>query len=349
MTSTKPTYAIFEAYDGAVVHRIPLEAFPNFWVYAYLVWKDDYRVLIDCGSGTEPSHENLLNGLKQARLQPSDLTHILLTHAHIDHYGGLSVLKPLIKAKIGCHELDVQTVAHHDARIALTGRRLASFLAETGLSEETRTSLLDIGRFTEALYRSVPLDFTYEAQNMKVGPFEMIHLPGHSPGHVAIRLEDVIFCGDLVVNGITPHLTPETINPHGGLDHYLRSLTRLQQWGAGARFVLNGHDDAITDLHAHIEMTRQNIIRRMSKAIQVLSEPLTIAETCTAVYGGMGGYNQLLVIEKTGAYVEYLYELGMIEITNFEELEQGQPVRYRRVREISGSEILPKEKNYVLV
>src|SRR5262245_395608 len=83
--SKKPSFAIFETSSRAKIYRIPLEAFPNFWAYIYLVLKDDYRVLIDCGSGTGTSHEDLLNGLEHAKLQPSDLTHIFLTHAHIDH------------------------------------------------------------------------------------------------------------------------------------------------------------------------------------------------------------------------------------------------------------------------
>jgi hypothetical protein len=57
----------------------------------------------------------------------------------------------------------------------------------------------------------------------------------------------------------------------------------------------------------------------------------------------------MLIVEKTGAYVEYLYEHGMIEIVNPSELEQGSPARYRRLREIPDSEILPKEKKYVLI
>ena len=112
---------------------------------------------------------------------------------------------------------------------------------------------------------------------------------------------------------------------------------------------MNGHDEPITDLHASIVTTHQNIIRRVSKAIHALHEPLTIAETCQAVYGEMGGYSQLLVIEKIGAYIEYLYEHGMIEITNSDELEQGRPARYRRLRDIPDSEILPMETNHVLV
>ncbi|HSB00413.1 MAG TPA: MBL fold metallo-hydrolase, partial [Anaerolineales bacterium] len=189
----------------------------------------------------------------------------------------------------------------------------------------------------------------YKAVNMQVGPFEFIHLPGHCPGHVAIRLEDVIFCGDMVVERVTPHLSPESINPYSGLDHYLESLARLQRWSKEARLLLNGHNEAITDLPAQIELTKQNILRRMSKAIDALGVPLTIAEVCQAVYGEMSGYNQLLVMEKTGAYMEYFYEHGMIEITNPDELEQGRPARYRRYHEVSESEILPKERAYVFV
>lgn len=347
--SEKAAYATFETSGGGVIHRIPLQAFPNFWAYAYLVRDGGNTYLIDCGSGTDISHEDLLKGFQQAGLQPSDLTHILLTHAHIDHYGGLTRLKPLTDAKIGCHELDLQTIAHHDARLALIGGRLASFLADSGLAEEARDQLLNIYRFTKALYRSVPVDFTYETQGMKVGTLEMVHLPGHCPGHVAMRLDDVIFCGDMVVEGVTPHLAAESINPYGGLDHYLASLDMFEAWSRGARLVLNGHDDAFADVHAHIEGTCQNIVRRVSRVIHALQEPLTIAEISAAVYGETGGYNQLLIIEKTGAYVEYLYEHGMIEIVNPDELEQGRPARYRRLREFQDSEILPKEKKHVLI
>jgi len=345
----KPAFAAYESSSGAKIHRIPLEVFPNFWAYAYIVQKDSYCALIDAGSGTDTSHENLLSGFQQVGLQPSDLTHILLTHGDIDHFGGLSKLRPITSAKIGVHELDVQTVAHHEAQLALISRRLASFLADTGLAEETRDQILNISRLTKAIYQSVPVDFTYEAMDMQLGPFEFIHMPGHSPGHVAIRIDDIVFCGDMIVEGVTPHLQPESIIPYSGLDHYLESLSRLQHWAKDASLIFNGHDDVITNFPSKVHSTKQNIIRRMGKAVEALNEPLTIEEVCSAVYGKNSGYNQLLVIEKTGAYVEYFYEHGMIEITNVSELEQGGSPRYRLLREVSESEILPKERNYVFI
>ncbi|HET9909954.1 MAG TPA: MBL fold metallo-hydrolase [Anaerolineales bacterium] len=354
--SEQRSNATLETAGGAKIHRISLEVFPDFWAYVYLVLKDELSVLIDCGSGTDSSHAGLLSGLEQAGLTPSDLSHILLTHAHIDHYGGLSKLKPLTDAKVGVHELDLQTVAHHEAKVALVSRRLGSFLTEAGLSEETCDQLLSIYRFTKALYQSVPVDFTFgqaqggadEETDVLLNSFEMIHLPGHCPGHVAIRLDDFIFCGDMVVEGVTPHLIPESIEPNNGLDHYLESLNRFQIWANGTRLIFNGHDEVISDLPVRIDSTYQNLIRRMSKALDALSEPLTTAEVCTAVYGETGGYNQLLVIEKTGAYIEYFYQHGMIGITNTDEVEQGLPPRYRRFKAISETEILPKQKHPVV-
>ena len=330
--SGKAAFTTLETTGGATIHRIPLEAFPNFWAYVYLLQKDAYCILIDTGSGTDTSHENLQFGLQQAGIEPAYLTHILLTHAHIDHFGGLTKLRPLTAAQIGCHELDFQTVAHHEARVALIGRRLASFLTETGLSQETRQQILSIYGFSNSIYQSIPVDFTYETMDMRLGPLELIHLPGHCPGHVAIRLDDVIFCGDMVVDGVTPHLSPESIHPYGGLDHYLESLARLQQWAKETPTILNGHDDVISDLPAQVELTEQNILRRMGKAVQALREPLTIEEICRSVYGETGGYNQLLVIEKTGVYVEYLYEHGMIVVNNLNDVERGEPPRYQGLK-----------------
>jgi glyoxylase-like metal-dependent hydrolase (beta-lactamase superfamily II) len=331
---------VFETSGNGRIVRIPLQAFPNFWVFVYVVQLDGCNILIDTGSGTDASHEDLLHGLAQAGLLPTGISHILLTHAHIDHYGGLSKLKPLTSAKIACHELDVQAVAHHEASLALRSRRLASFLIDAGLADDDVGSLLGIFRFTKGLAQSIAVDFTYDTLRDHVPAMDAIHLPGHCPGHVALRLGDVIFCGDMVVEGVTPHLVPAAIQPNSGLDQYLGSIQRFQQWAQGAHLILNGHDEAITDLPAQIDATRENILRRMSRAISVIGEPLTIAEVCKHVYDNPNGYNLLLTIEKTGAYIEYMYEHAMIEIANPDEVEKGLPAKYRRLREIADEKIL---------
>jgi len=326
------TFARYQTSSGIRIQRIPLEAFPNFWAYAYLVQVDDLVVLIDTGSGSESSNEGLESGLAEANLGTSDLTHILLTHGHIDHYGGLSYLRERTQAQIGIHELDLGTVTTHEARLAILSRKLENFLAQAGIPEERRTELLTMYRFTKKFHHSVPVDFTYEAHDMQVGPFELLHVPGHCAGHVALKLEDVVFCGDLILEKVTPHQSPEELLPFMGVHHYLDSLSVFERWADGASLTLNGHDDPITDLPMRIETTRANLFRRIDQALAALDEPRTLAGVTEQVYGKMNGYNALLVIEKIGAYVEYLVQRGLAEIVNPDELEDDLQVAIKYCR-----------------
>lgn len=368
--SQTPSFQSFTTSRGARVFAIPVEAFPNFYAYAYLVQTDDMLVLIDTGSGSERSHASLQAGFEQASaalgnpVTFADLTHILITHGHIDHFGGLVQLRDKTRAQIGIHELDLQTVAHHEEKLAVMGRRLESFMKQWGIPEEARGDLLRMYRFTKALYKSVKIDFTFEAADMTVGPFEMLHVPGHCPGHVAIRLDDVVFCGDLVIEGVTPHQSPEELTPFLGLRHYLESLSVFQRWAEGARLILSGHDAPIPDLNARITGIRANLSHRLRQTLDGFAEPDTVANVCKKVYGEIGGYNSLLVLEKMGAYVEYLYQRGLLEISNLSELEDASPspvigrgargeclpvIKYRCSNPVPDSELLPKERAYVFV
>jgi glyoxylase-like metal-dependent hydrolase (beta-lactamase superfamily II) len=350
--SKHPSVTVFEISSDASVYRLPVEAFPNMWANLYLVKSGDLLALIDTGSGSDKSNEDLQRGIMEAGFRLSELTHILLTHGHIDHYGGLVSLREKTNAQVGLHELDWQTITHHESHLALMSRRLESFLKQTGVPDEERGKFLQMYRFTKTLYHSVPVDFIYETIGMKLGLFELIHVPGHCPGHVAIKLDDIVFCGDLVLEGITPHQSPEELTPFMGVRHYLNSLSVLQTWAKDARLVLNGHDNPISDLPARIRDTRQHLFQRMRQVLEALAEPRTIAEAAAQVYGEMDGYNALLVIEKIGAYVEYLYQNGLLEITNSDELENGSqpaPIRYRHIEDGRKFEMLPKERAYVFV
>jgi glyoxylase-like metal-dependent hydrolase (beta-lactamase superfamily II) len=330
----KQSLSQFRTATGARISRLPVEAFPNFWAYAYLVQVNDWVVLIDTGSGSESSNAGLEAGLAAAGAGHADLTHILLTHGHIDHYGGLPYLRERTKAAVGVHELDLGTITTHEARLAIMSHKLAAFLERAGIPAGHRSELLNMYRFTKPLYHSVPVDFTYEAREMRVGPFEIVHVPGHCPGHVAIKLDNFVFCGDLVLEHVTPHQSPEELTPFMGVHHYLDSLSVFERWAEGASVVLNGHDDPITNLPVRIASVRSHLSKRIEQTLEALEEPRTLAQATEQVYGNMNGYNALLVIEKIGAYVEYLEQRGLVEIANPEELDgdSGAAIKYARTR-----------------
>lgn len=347
----------YSTSDGSLIVRIPLEAFPKFWVNTYLIKSGEYLVLIDTGSGSDTSNQGILEGFAWAsaefgkEINVGDLTHILLTHGHIDHMGGLVFLKEHSQALIGVHELDLQTIAHHEERLSLISFRLNQFLCEAGIGDDERFHLLQLYKFTKAFFHSVPVDFTYEQENMECGPFRMMHLPGHCPGQVAIRLDDYFFCGDHVLSDITPHQSPEGLIPYLGVGHYLESLEKFNSWVDGYKLILSGHDLPIEDLRTRSNSIKKAINTRLNQCMEFMGEPHNLSELTSHLYGKIAGYNAMLVLEKTGAYVEYLYQHGLLEITNVDELENTKNtiLKYCRVNKKTYSVNFPKEKAYVLV
>jgi len=336
------TIQSFKTSGGGRVFQLPLEAFPDFWAHAYLVLVDEYRVLIDVGSNYHHSNENLEDGLRQVaeltgeRVGLDDLTHILITHGHIDHFGGLAYVGPRSSAKVGVHELDRRILTNYEERLAIVAHRLNGYLLECGVSPPRVKELHDMYMLPKSLFSSVKVDFTYEAAGMCLGPFEMLHVPGHCPGQVVIRLHDVLFSADHVLSAISPHQAPESLSLHTGLDHYLRSLKRVAEWAPDVRLVLGGHNDPFDDLPGRVAEIVSLHKERLSQVFELLAEPCTIADISKALFGKTSGYNVLLGLEEAGAHIEFLYQRGLLGIDNLKELESSEqpvPIFYRRQEE----------------
>jgi glyoxylase-like metal-dependent hydrolase (beta-lactamase superfamily II) len=335
----------FATASGIPIFQIPIRAFPELQVYAYLVPLGERLVLIDAGSGFGAANGDLVAGVRAAGEllgRPLDIeavSDILLTHAHIDHFGGLVMLRQRTSARLGVHELDQRILTNYEERLTVIARRLEHFLIEAGVSAERCDKLLALYRFNKSLFHSVTVDFTYTAEGMRFGPFEMCHVPGHSPGHVLIRLEDVVFSGDHVLNEISPHQAPEHLTLSTGLDHYLHSLEAACRWAAEASLILPGHKTPVRDLCGRAQEIRRLHEARLGEILDYLNEPLTITQLSQRLFKRVSGYNVLLALEETGAHVEYLYQRGWLGIANLAEVAASRgPVGifYRRIAQPEG-------------
>jgi glyoxylase-like metal-dependent hydrolase (beta-lactamase superfamily II) len=335
----------YETAGGARIFQIPVQQFPILWGNIYLVLFDQpggesYRVLIDTGSGFGDSNSHLESGLQAVaeltgrQISLSDLTHVLITHGHIDHFGGLAYVRPRTSAQIGVHELDLRNLTNYEERVTVVARRLNEFLCEAGVEEGFRGRLIDMYKINKSLYRSVKIDFTYEDVGMHLGPFEILHVPGHCAGHVVIRLHDVLFSGDHILHDTSPHQAPEHLTLFTGLEHYLHSLGVVQGWANNVRFTFGGHENPVTDLPLRISEIREVHGQRITKVLDLLEEPHTIEEVSRILFGEVHGYNILLALEEAGAHIEYLYQRGRLEIYNLSVLESMEgcvPLLYHRL------------------
>lgn len=319
------------------IYRMPLRVFPGMSANVYVIIAGDYAALIDTGSGLGESDADLRTAFAalrsdwNERLTWTDLRRIIITHAHIDHYGGLTALRTLTDAPIAVHELDRRVLTHHEERFILARRALAAFLRRAGVSPAKHAVLVQLYGWSKNLFRSVDVATTFREGDMIDDLFRVHHTPGHCPGQVCLQIGDVLLSADHVLPQTSIFLPPESITLSTGLDHYLRALRAINAL-SGIRITLGGHGAPLEDLHGWIERIIGAQEQRLDQVRALCSEPRTIADVTAALYPGAAGYDELLALQKAGAYVEYLDMRGELTIANLADvdLDEGAAPRYWR-------------------
>src|SRR6185312_13439497 len=91
---------------AAGVHRIPLG---GGFVNAYLLETTGGLVLVD--SGVPGSEQAVLGAIAEAGHEPSSLTTVLLTHAHLDHSGSAAAVREATGARLLLSKPDADLIA----------------------------------------------------------------------------------------------------------------------------------------------------------------------------------------------------------------------------------------------
>jgi len=166
------------------VFRIPtMGDFINSFAFV----DDDGQVtLVDCGVKRVPAR--IAAGLAHIGKRPSDVTRILLTHAHGDHAGGA-------RAMVDAARAPGVEVHADDASFVLAGRNAPG-------SPTTAGRLLSRGPM--ASFASVPVAAELsDGQVLDIaGGLRVVHTPGHTPGHISLLHERsrVLITGDAIFN-----------------------------------------------------------------------------------------------------------------------------------------------------
>ncbi|MBK8029832.1 MAG: MBL fold metallo-hydrolase [Chloroflexi bacterium] len=319
----------FDAATGARIYRLPVEAFPGFIVYCYVLLEQGVPTLIDCGSGIGNSGDQLVAGIAALRtefgeaLDISDIRRVLITHGHIDHFGGLGGVLDLTTAQVGVHPLDRRVLTNYEERVIIATKDLRVYLERAGIPAERRTKLMEMYGFGKKFFRSVNVDFALD-EGIELDGMRFIHTPGHCPGQVCIVIGDVLISADHVLAVTTPHQAPESITAYTGLGHYFEALAKVARLD-GIRVALGGHETPIYNLHeriGEIRASHERKLERVETIMRDMGQPCTIGAISRGMYPERHGYDVLLALEEVGAHVEYLYQHGRLMVANLDEVER---------------------------
>ncbi len=331
-----PAVRRFVSSTGARVYRIPCDAFPGLSSRVYLVLEAGPPTLVDAGTGEGESIGQVLRGLDTVRrefgepVRLPDVRRILVTHAHVDHFGGLWELARRTNAQVGVHALDRGLITNYAERAVVVNHALGCFLKRAGVEPERQTEVVRAFGYTSDRVRSVPVDFTLD-DGGRLDGLRFVHTPGHSPGHVCIVVGDVLLAGDHVLARTVPQQWPESTAAYTGLGHYFDSLEKVRRLDH-VEVTLGGHEPPIRDLPKRIDEIHQTHRRRLDRLLDVLAKaphPLTINEITERMYSRQEGFYAMLALTDVGARVEYLDQRGRLAIANLDDVEGDEIPVYR--------------------
>ena len=235
--------------------------------------------MIDVGCGGDSSRDNLLEGLAHWALGLEDLHTVLLSHAHPDHMGAMGWILQKIQPRVFIHERDVAPALDPE-NLAKTFDIPLAKECWSPPGKETEIRDFNLLRFFEASRCSMSaleaVEGIEEGHIFHLGAFsfEVMHTPGHSPGHISLfeRNARILLPGDLV--GEHPAwYTPTS----GGVTGYLESLDKLEALDAG--IIIPAHGQKMEAPREAIGIIREKLLKREAILLQALSEgPRRFAE-----------------------------------------------------------------------
>jgi len=162
-------------------------------IYPTLVWDESRIVLIDAGFPDQIA--SLTDAIVEAGVQVKDITDIILTHQDMDHIGCVpDILSLSPSARIWAHEEEAPYLDGRETPI-----KLATLLQNyDGLPDEGKAwcDQLQAGYVNRRLQKIQTL--TDGEVLPAFGGIEVVHTPGHTPGHICLFLQKskVMVCGD---------------------------------------------------------------------------------------------------------------------------------------------------------
>lgn len=162
------------------IHRIGSVLGPR--PFSQYLLRGERTMLVDTGVAGTPG-EVIFPYLDSVGLDPAELDFVLVTHADADHFGGNAAVREVAPGAVFCaHAEDVPWI---ESRELILRERYGWYAAhDVDYAPETKDWLRD------AMGPDVPVDLRLVGgETFRLGPelaVEVLHLPGHSPGHVGL-------------------------------------------------------------------------------------------------------------------------------------------------------------------
>jgi glyoxylase-like metal-dependent hydrolase (beta-lactamase superfamily II) len=277
MTATPPIQPIREIIPG--IYQLQLSLANNgitqlSHVNSYLIQGTDGWLLIDPGWNTPLIQQTLENALKTLNLGFTDVSSIVITHCHPDHYGLAGKIKHLSpRTRMFMHRWEADLIESRYIKFTEPQEKMAALLTKHGVPPGMLDALGTASMpALEFITLSLPDHVLYGGEMIQTGIFdlEVIWTPGHSPGHICLyeARNQLLLSGDHVLPTITPNISYHILSGDNPLGDYIYALGKLGNLAVAQ--VHPGHESSFNDLQGRVQMILDHHNRRQKEIVEIL-------------------------------------------------------------------------------
>lgn len=277
-----PRYGLFESVGQGIGRVIAPNPSPmTHWGTNTFILGERSVVVIDPGPDDEAHLAALLSVIADR-----PVTHILVTHSHLDH-------SPLAKPLAQITGAPVCAFGHSD-----TGRSpIMQTLAEAGT--------VGGGEGVDKDFAPDVLLSDGEEISVSGKALTAHHTPGHFGNHMSFEWDGRLFCGDHVMGWASSLVSP----PDGDLGQFLASCQKLQRLEAAVFYP--AHGDAIDAPAARLDWLLKHRQSRSQQIMSLLADgPLDTSALTAAMYRDTPKALWPAAARNVLAHLIHLHELG---------------------------------------
>jgi len=292
---------------------------PLKYVNVYVLECEGGYALIDSGMASFESAYTLYGGLRSAGVQPTKITRVFLTHFHADH----STLAPLInkisnaEVYMGRREVEALRGSVEDFI-----REMQAEFKRQGAPGEVIEALGKQHPASRTAYAfhelfSMDIKLVDDGQELPCG-LRAYWTPGHTPGHVVYKHDDVAFTGDHLLPEITSNISWFPLEGFDALGEYLSSLRKLIELNIREAYPAH-RGTPIREVRERVEEMLRHHELRLEEVLKALHEPSTAYQVAKRISWRIGSfetfdvYNKIFAIGEALAHLVHLERLGRVE------------------------------------
>lgn len=354
---------MIEIMPGIYQLKVPIPNNPLGNTNSYLLKSDKGWLIIDPGINNDDSFEALKKELAEAGAAIEDITLVLATHSHFDHYGLAGRIKKISDAEIIVHKTAKDNMQFMMRNRQGRGPEMENWLLANGVPKMDPAEMHrgpgggpprggPQGGGPGGQSRPNPPEMTMPDTLLEGGEMisvdsftlEAVFTPGHDPGHICLyeKNHKILFSGDHVLPVISPSVglqTESTVNPLG---NFLNSLNMIKKYDV--KLVLPGHEQTFTDLPKRVD---ELIAHHAHRDAEILASFDGEARTAWEISAGItwmpsiGGrkFEALSPWDKRMAVMETLAHLRVMKDRGVVESETRNEVVYYNETDDKGEEI----------